>query len=71
MYFKVTTNITTPNGIRKVFDMNKQCNYVLFDDDTLCKFMYNTEEGSKLLMLMPYENIAYIEQIEEDEKNDE
>lgn len=66
MYFKVTTNVTTKKGTRKVFDMDKQCNYVLFNDDKFCKFMHNTEEDSQTLMLIPYANIAYIERIEED-----
>lgn len=65
MYFKLTTNITNAKGNKRTFDFGKQCNYVDFSGDKFCRFAHNNDNGSMCLMLIPYSNIAYIEQFEE------
>lgn len=53
---------------QEIFEMGKQCNKIDYTEDKFCRFLHMDKEAltSKLLMLVPYENILYIERIEED-----
>ena len=48
--------------------MGEQCNEIDYTDDKFCRFVHADKEmlTRKVLMLVPYENILYIEEIEED-----
>lgn len=61
-------NVIDECGQREIFEMGEQCNEINYENDKFCRFVHTDKETltSKLLMLVPYENILYIEQIEED-----
>lgn len=61
-------NVIDECGQREIFEMGEQCNKIDYTNDKFCRFVHTDKETltSKLLMLVPYENILYIEQIEED-----
>ena len=67
MAFRLHTRIPDSMDEDRVFQMGGQCNYVDYTDDFFCAFRredYETRTQT-LLMLVPYENILYIERIEE------
>ena len=68
MAFRVHLNVVDECGQREIFEMGEQCNEVDHTDDKFCRFVHMDKETltSKVLMIVPYENILYIEQIEED-----
>ena len=68
MAFKVHLKIVDECGQREIFEMGEQCNKVDYTGDKFCRFVHMDTKTltNNLLMLVPYENILYIEQIEED-----
>lgn len=68
MAFRVHLNIVDTHGQREIFEMGEQCNEVDYTEDKFCRFLHVDKEAltQKVLMLIPYEKILYIERIEED-----
>lgn len=68
MAFRVHLNVVDECGQREIFEMGEQCNKIDYENDKFCRFVHEDEKmlTRKVLMLVPYENILYIEQIEED-----
>lgn len=68
MAFRLYTKIPGDMNKNSVFEMAEQCNFINFTDDRFCSFIHKDHEigTEKILLLMPYENILYIERIEED-----
>lgn len=65
MAFRVHLNIIDECGQREIFDMGGQCNKIDYTDYKFCRFLHEDKKSliSDLLMLVPYENILYIERI--------
>lgn len=68
MAFRLHTKIPDSMDEDLVFEMGEQCNFVRYTDDFFCAFIHKDHEAGteKVLMLVPYDNILYIERIEED-----
>ena len=68
MAFRVHLNVVDECGQREIFEMGEQCNKIDYSSDKFCQFVHIDNETltSNLLMLVPYDNILYIERIEED-----
>ena len=68
MIFRLHLNATNKYGQREIFEFGEQCNYIDYSNEKFCIFIRkdNKTKAEEVLMLVPYEHILYIEQIEED-----
>lgn len=69
MAFRLHTNMVNNCGRLMTFEFGGQCNYVGYTSDKFCVFKHEDEENktTRTLMMVPYENILYIENVEENE----
>ena len=68
MAFIVHTNIEDIYGLDTIFKMDGKCNNVDYSNEHYCIFNNEdkTNHTSKVIMLIPYEHINFIENIEEE-----
>lgn len=68
MMFRLHLDVVDECGQREIYEFGGQCNYVDYVNDKFCKFMHkdDTKNTIDVLMLVPYNNILFIEQVEED-----
>ena len=68
MIFRLHLNAINKYGQREIFEFGEQCNYIDYSNEKFCIFIHkdNKTKTEEVLMLVPYEHILYIEQIEEE-----
>lgn len=47
----------------EAFNFDKECKYVSNTDDKMLRFHTNNESSGKLLMIVPRDNVLYIENV--------
>lgn len=71
MFFRLHTRIPAKHqyGMEEdcVFEFGEQCNCVDVNNEKFCRFIHkdDTTKTERILMLIPYEHILYIESVEE------
>ena len=65
MAFRLHANIVDINGCEMTFEFGELCNFIDYHNDKFCIFKHKDDDGEteRTLMLVPYDNILYIENI--------